>query len=256
MTPASPALDYDTLASDYAAHRRVHPGVLAALLETGSTGPASRVLDVGCGSGTYAAAIRQATGSAVAGVDPSAGMLERAREQEAALDLHEGRAEALPFADAAFDLVYSVDVIHHVQDRPAFFAEAARVLSPGGLLCTVTDSAADIRRRAPLSSHWPETVAVELARYPSIGTLAIEMTAAGFGAIFEDHAEIAYQLVDTAPWRGRAYSSLHLIGDDAFAFGLAKLDAEVAAGPVAGLSLYTLLWGQKRGAQRSRPGRR
>ncbi len=250
MTRPSPslALDYDALAADYAAHRRVHPGVLSALLETGALGPSSRVLEVGCGSGNYAAAIRRATGCAVSGVDPSAGMLERAQAQEPALDLHEGRAEALPFADGAFGLVYSVDVIHHVADRPAFFAEAARVLAPGGRLCTVTDSADDIRRRVPLSSHWPETVAVELARYPSIGTLTIEMMAAGFGAIFEDHAETSYPLADAAPWRDRAFSSLHLIGDEAFASGLENLEADIAAGPLAGLSLYTLLWGQSRGA--------
>lgn len=247
MAP-SPALNYDALAADYAAHRRVHPEVLAALLETGAIGPASRVLEVGCGSGNYASAIRQAARCTVTGVDPSAGMLERARAHGPALDLHEGRAEALPFADGAFDLVYSVDVVHHVQDRPAFFAEAARVLAPGGRLCTATDSAEDIRRRVPLSSHWPETVAVELARYPSVGTLTIEMMAAGFGAIFEDHAEIAYPISDASAWRDRAFSSLHLIGDEAFARGLAKLEADVAAGPIEGVSLYTLLWGQVRGA--------
>src|SRR3712207_7697189 len=41
-----------------------------------------------------------------------------------------GRAEGLPVPDASFDLVYSVDVIHHVGDRPAAFREAARVLRP------------------------------------------------------------------------------------------------------------------------------
>lgn len=252
----SPALDYDALAADYAAHRQVHPGVLAALLETSALGPTSRVLEVGCGSGNYAAAIRRSVGCGVSGVDPSAGMLERARAQAPALDLLEGRAEALPFADGAFDLVYSVDVVHHLPDRPAFFAEAARVLAPGGRLCTVTDSAEDIRRRVPLSSHWPETVAVELARYPSIGTLTIEMMAAGFGAIYEVHAKIAYPLADASAWRDRAFSSLHLIGEEAFARGLAKLEAEVAAGQVEAVSLYTLLWGQTPGADRSAPASR
>jgi hypothetical protein len=68
------------------------------------------------------------------------------------------------------------------------------------------------------------------------------MTAAGFTDITEAHVELVYDLSDTAPYRARAFSSLHLISDDAFARGLAHLEADLTAGPVPCLSLYTLLW--------------
>ncbi|MER3438994.1 MAG: hypothetical protein C4346_16180 [Chloroflexota bacterium] len=51
-----------------------------------------------------------------------------------------GRAEVLPFKAQSFDLVFSVDVVHHISDRLAAFREARRVLRPRGWCCTVTDS--------------------------------------------------------------------------------------------------------------------
>lgn len=240
-------LDYNSLATDYSRHRKIHPGVFAALMAGGQLGARSRVLEVGCGSGNYASAIRAATGATVYGIDPSREMLVKALGQDAELILAEGSAERLDFQDGQFDLVYSVDVIHHVKDRPAYFAETLRTLAPDGRLCTVTDSHHDISRRIPLTSHFPETMPVELARYPSIGTLAQEMMAAGFGGIFEEHAERPYDLTDISGYRNKAYSSLHLIDDEAFQQGIARLEAELAQGPIAALSLYTLLWGAPRG---------
>jgi SAM-dependent methyltransferase len=134
-------------------------------------------------------------------------------------------------------------VIHHVGDRDAFFAEAARVLAPGGKIATVTDSREDIARRRPLSNYFPETVAIEERRYPTIKTLRAEMAAAGFADLHETHVELEYPLTDIRGYRERAYSSLLLIPDDSLAQGLARLELDLLAGPIAALSLYTLVWG-------------
>ncbi len=236
-------LDYNTLAAAYARNRRVHPGVLRLLMETGRISDASDLLEVGCGTGNYSIALCEATGCRAAGVDPSAEMLAVAQSRTQAIDLRQGRAEALPFTNNGFDLIFSVDVIHHVAERAAFFREAARLLRPGGRLCTITDSAEDIRRRRPLSSHFPETVAVELARYPRIETLRGEMAEAGFTPIWSETTEQPYLLTDIQGYRERAYSSLHLIPDDAVQRGIARLEHDLRDGPIAALSLYTLVWG-------------
>jgi len=236
-------LDYDDLSTAYARNRRIHPGVLHLLVETGRVADASRVLEVGCGTGNYSIALAEATGCQTAGVDPSAEMLAAARLRTQAIDFCQGRAEALPFSSHGFDLIFSVDVIHHLMDRAAFFREAFRLLRPGGRLCTVTDSAEDIRRRRPLSSHFPETVPVELARYPSVETLRAEMAEAGFAAIWTGTTEQPYPLTDSQGYRERAYSSLHLIPDEAFQRGIARMEQELGTGPIAALSLYTLVWG-------------
>ena len=237
-------LDYDALAAAYARNRRIQPGVLRLLIETGKIGPASAVLEVGCGTGNYSIALREATGCSVTGVEPSAEMLAVAQARRSATEFRQGRAEALPVTDASCDLIFSVDVIHHVSDRAAFFREAARILHPGGRLCTVTDSPEDIRRRRPLSSHFPESVAIELARYPSVEVLRAEMAAAGFGSIWTETTELSYPLTDMQSYRERAYSALHLIPDDAFQRGVDQMERELRAGSITALSLYTLVWGE------------
>jgi ubiquinone/menaquinone biosynthesis C-methylase UbiE len=243
QTPEQRALlDYDRSADAYARHRGVHPGVVRAIVERGGVGPQTRVLDVGCGTGNYARALGSLTGCRMSGVEPSAEMLDRAR---CAVweSLVQGRAERLPFPDGAFDLIMTTDVIHHVGDRDAYFREAARVLRPGGRIATITDSSEDLARRRPLTSHFPETLAIERERYPPVSQLLAEMAAAGFVSPALESVELEYELSDLQPYREQAFSSLLLIDEDAFQRGIACLEAELRSGPIQALSLYTIVWG-------------
>jgi SAM-dependent methyltransferase len=231
-------INYADAASAYAQHRRVHPEVLRRLLA--AVGPTSTVLEVGCGTGNYIDAIREQLGCPCHGIDPSAEMLARAT---APIRFSQGNAESLNFPPASFDLVYSVDVIHHVSDRPRHFREAARVLRPGGKICTVTDSEWIIRNRQPLAEYFPETIAVDLARYPTLANLHASMSDAGFEKIKEDTVEFVGVVSDVGPYRDKAYSCLRLIAEDPFQRGLARLETDFSAGPVAWVPRYCLLWG-------------
>src|SRR5689334_20994646 len=68
-------------------------------------GPSARILDLGCGTGIVARVLRERLGGAarIVGLDVSAVMLEKARSLAPELDLREGNAQALPFADGSFD---------------------------------------------------------------------------------------------------------------------------------------------------------
>jgi len=239
----SPHLDYDQLAAEYARHRRVHPGVFQALAET--TASDTRVLEVGCGTGNYVLALHARLGCTCKGIDPSREMLAQARTRSEAVDFRQGFAEQLAFGARSFDLVFSVDVIHHVDDRQAYLNEAYRVLTPGGRLCTATDSEWIIRHRQPLASYFPETVEPELARYPRIAELRAQMAQAGFKEITERTVACSYPLRDIQIYRDKAFSALHLIPDEAFQRGIERMEHDLRDGPVLCTPRYNLLWGQK-----------
>jgi ubiquinone/menaquinone biosynthesis C-methylase UbiE len=104
----------------------------------------AHVVDAGCGFGTNAVHLAQAFGARrVTGVNVSAVQLAIARQRvvDAGLadtvDFHHGSVTALPFADSSVDVVVSVEAAFHFDTRDAFFAEALRVLKPGGRLSMV-----------------------------------------------------------------------------------------------------------------------
>jgi demethylmenaquinone methyltransferase / 2-methoxy-6-polyprenyl-1,4-benzoquinol methylase len=102
---------------------------------------AARVLDVATGTAAVAIELARAVpGRTVVGVDQSREMLAagHARVARAGLDdrieLREGRAESLPFADEAFDAVTFTYLLRYVEDPVATVRELARVVRPGGVI--------------------------------------------------------------------------------------------------------------------------
>ena len=101
------------------------------LLDDVGCGPGTRLLDLGCGPGTITAAAA-ARGARATGIDLAAGMLALGRERHPHIELVEGDAEALPFADGAFDALVGGFILNHLPAVETAVAEVARVLAPGG----------------------------------------------------------------------------------------------------------------------------
>lgn len=98
-----------------------------------------RVADVAVGTGLVAreaASIVTAGNAAgkVVGIDPSPGMLERAREA-LGIETVIATAESLPFQGASFDFVSMGYALRHMDDLVAAFREFRRILRPGGRVC-------------------------------------------------------------------------------------------------------------------------
>jgi demethylmenaquinone methyltransferase/2-methoxy-6-polyprenyl-1,4-benzoquinol methylase/phosphoethanolamine N-methyltransferase len=113
--------------------------VRQTLVELAAPAPGETALDVGCGTGTLALALRSRLGTGAAhGIDASPEMIEVARGKAAkagaGVDFRVALVEALPFPDATFDLVTSSLMLHHLPDalKRAGLAEIRRVLRPGG----------------------------------------------------------------------------------------------------------------------------
>ncbi len=131
----------------------------------------TRVLDLATGTADLAIGIARRFPSAqVTGVDLTPAMLEIGRRKVAAADctarieLFEGNAQALSFADASFDVVTCAFGFRNFPDKALALAEAARVLRPGGTLLVLELFRMESRLCARVTSEWLRLVAPLLAR--------------------------------------------------------------------------------------------
>lgn len=94
-----------------------------------------RILDAGCGPGTYGIMLAQ-EGNEVVGIEISPDAVqvanERAKEKGVNFSARVGDLEKLPFPDNTFDICFCGWVLHHFPDMSAAVAELARVLKPSG----------------------------------------------------------------------------------------------------------------------------
>jgi ubiquinone/menaquinone biosynthesis C-methylase UbiE len=136
ITIGTPRL-YDVSAALLFRRRRSYRGLLAA----GDVQRGARVLDVGCGPGYFTRMLAEAVGpeGSVSGIDAAPEMIEYASKKARRLSncrFQTGTAESLAFPDAAFDVVVSSLMMHHLPEEGRLGAvrEMQRVLRPGGTL--------------------------------------------------------------------------------------------------------------------------
>lgn len=91
-------------------------------------------LDIGCGVGNYHPLLQGKLAS-LSGVDVSSRCVEEAKKKNPDGSYFAYDGSRLPFEDGAFDVAFTICVMHHVapQQRRSFVQEAKRVLKPGGL---------------------------------------------------------------------------------------------------------------------------
>ncbi len=90
-----------------------------------------RLLDLGCATGTFMAAVRDAGGWQVEGVELIEEVAQAARTRHG-VKVFAGTLEQAAFADASFDAVTMWDVLEHLHDPVATLVEVNRILRPGG----------------------------------------------------------------------------------------------------------------------------
>ena len=105
--------------------------------------PGDRILDVACGTGAVALELVRRFDCTVVGVDQSPAMLAEARRrvarqnQSTRVELHEARAEELPFENGSFDGLTFTYLLRYVDDPAWTVRELARVVRPGGRIASL-----------------------------------------------------------------------------------------------------------------------
>jgi len=245
---SKPTTCFDSFAQVYASNRHASRMVVEHVGQRVANRDVSTILEIGCGTADHLAALAAELTAAGHGFDCSREMLKQANQKHPALNLANGNAEGpFPYAAESFDVCFSVNVVHHVNNLDELFGEALRVTKPGGVIVTVTDSEEDIRQRT-MSRYFPEIVPIELGRYPPICEIVSAMGDAGWTNVEVTHVERSFPLSQSFldQCQSRAFSVLRLLPDKSFKQGLQALKAALAnPGGAKAEELYTFVWGNR-----------
>jgi ubiquinone/menaquinone biosynthesis C-methylase UbiE len=177
---------YDNPLVQRFAYRANHDAVVGALRAHRAT----RIVDVGCGTGILAARIaRELSPEVVYGCDPSAGMLEKARGRPSEVRWIQGAAEELPLDAGAVDAVVTTEAFQFF-DQAAALNEFQRVLAPEGhLVISVISPALPIPGavldRIPATWHTPAGMRriVEAAGFEIVSQRRLRLVGPGVATV-------------------------------------------------------------------------
>jgi len=178
--PPIPRVDYDAVAPAFdQRYVRNRYEEMQAALEAFVGDRVNALLEIGCGTGHWLATLGDRAAHVV-GVEPSAGMLAHARRNAPGASLARAFGESLPLRDACCERVVCVNVLHHSENKPAFLAEARRVLRPGGGIFTAGLDPHTGTDEWWVYDYFPTARTRDLVRYPSTQTIRETLSALGF----------------------------------------------------------------------------
>ncbi len=243
-------INYDTLASTYDNHRRGGGPYINRLLELAIESNARYVLELGAGTGNNTEAFLQRHPSTrFVALERSLRMLEKGRGKSLPACWLRGDAEHLPFANVTQDFIFSVYMLHHIQNLNGLMAECFRVLGSG--CAAVVTTTHDFIRRHPMNAYFPSFAKVDTSRFQDLPEVVEAMRSAGFQhvqtEIFRaEPAPIDAQYVEKVA--GQFISTYALLPIGEFDEGLARLRADIAQGgklPTPIVWESAIIWGRK-----------
>ncbi|MGB3289598.1 MAG: class I SAM-dependent methyltransferase [Burkholderiaceae bacterium] len=216
-----------------------------------------RVADIGCGGGIYTLAWHALGAVQVTGVDFSAEMVAAGQERAAGIEnvrYVQGKATETGLESSDYDIVFQRALIHHLSSYDACFAEARRLLAPGGLLIVQDRTPEDVNLpgssehlRGYFFERFPRLRTVEAGRRPTPDKVSAAMKACGFTDItrsslwetrksYEGFEALAH---DLAARTGR--SILHELDDEELSSLIDYIKGQLPAqGPILEKDRWTL----------------
>jgi SAM-dependent methyltransferase len=244
------AIDYSQASRSYDNTRQSDDTVIELMSRRGVFAKGRRVLDFGCGTGNYLAALVRLEACELFGLEPSEAMREIARAKCPACRIVKGDHASIPFDDGFFDFIYMTDVVHHVPDLDLLFESLHSKLAAGGLACVVTESREQIDARW-YNAYFPSLAGSEKARYPDPAEIDRRAAMAGFrSAETEVKENPGPHVLDGAFLRmvgEKNYSMFRLLGEAEYESGYAAMRRDAGKNFLSPGAGETLLWFAKGG---------
>lgn len=231
--------DYDKIASFYDQGRTISDQNIDLWLdlikEFSKVSSAARVLDLGCGTGRFTIPMATKLRFSVTGADSSKEMLAKANEKQGAniatWDCQD--AEHLTYPNDSFDVVFASHLLHHVDSPLRVLRECKRVLRSSGVML-VRYGAIEHNRNDVEHTFFPETLAIDETRIPSVSTIESWLTKTGFiGIRSKEIVQETYQtgIEHLNAIKVKHTSVLTMITQEAFQRGLHRLEKYIKNHP-------------------------
>lgn len=193
-----------------------------------------RVLDLGCGTGRFTAALGKTFGCSMIGVEPSAAMLSVAEAQQVPrIEWKLGDAENIPLEDGSIDLVFMSQVFHHLSHPEKALQEIRRALASAGYLA-IRNATTENSKQLGWLRCFPEALEIEAKRNRTQQEIEDLVCSQSFvlvsrQTITQLFAHSYQEYYDKI--KNRGLSSLIAISDEAFDSGLQRLQGWVVQQP-------------------------
>lgn len=169
---------YDSIGIGYNITRCADPYLSERLYQLLKPESGKKYLDIGCGTGNYTIELAK-RGIAFWGIDPSAKMLDEAKEKFPGVNWLSGSAENIPLQNEFFDGAIATLTIHHWNNPKTSFKEINRVLKPGCRF-VLFSSTPEQMQGYWLNYYFPQMMAEANNKMPSLLLVEEALNAAGF----------------------------------------------------------------------------
>lgn len=212
------------------------------IIECAGIAGGETVLDVGCGTGGFSAAIASVSAACVVGLDQSGDFIEFARSHHQTdrgrVGWVNGDAGDLPFGGDSFDRVVLSLVLHQLAEPGRAVREAARVTRTGGSVLVRTIAPEDAGSRVP-ARFFPSMADADQARMPAVAQIELWLANAGLEITLArrvlrnarltlaeqvNHAQIEVRSRYTSIGEDELYEGLRLMREDGISHGGGWID--------------------------------
>lgn len=226
-------INYDLVSKVYDKVRIGDPIIIDKIINRCIINKDTKILDIGCGTGNNTVLIENVTNADIYGIDQSVGMVSKAKGKSSNVEWIIDDAVTLSsISDQEFNIVFMVDVIHHIRDINTMFKNIYRILKKNGKIFIFTDSHEHIKNNRLTSKYFPKTIENELQRYQSTKNIVSSLKSNFFDEIHWE--DICYplqespgeKLIKLAKVKG--YSMFHLISQKDIDAGIKKLEHDMS----------------------------